>query len=249
MNSVVCLKRVPDTTAEIKVAADGKSIDTAGIEMIINPYDEYALESALRLRESTGGEVVVLSIGPPDSTKEIRTALAMGADRAILLSPPAPPGDSLSTARALVAALADLEYDVLFFGARAVDSDNFQTGSMVSEILGLPLVSEVVELTAEKGRILVTREERGGHATIGLPTPCGVTFQKGLHDPRYATLPGIMKSKKKPLEQRDIEVTDSRIEVLSLDPPAARPTGKIVGEGPDAVPELFRLLREEAKVL
>ncbi|MBI4612252.1 MAG: electron transfer flavoprotein subunit beta/FixA family protein [Planctomycetes bacterium] len=251
MKLAVCVKRVPDTATDIKIAPDKKSIDTSSVNYILNPYDEYSLESALRLREATGpGEVVVVSIGPPDTTKEIRTALAMGADRAILLRAPHTGLDSYSTAAALAGVLKELAFDVVFFGARAVDTDNFQVGPMVSEMLRFPLVTEVVEVVAgDGGKILATREQDGGQAKIAVSPPCGVTFHKGVHDPRLATLPGIMKAKKKPLEEREAALPPPRVEVLSMELPPKRPPGRIVGQGPDAVPELLRLLREEAKVL
>ena len=251
MRSVVCVKRVPDTAVDVKVAAGGKSVDTSGIEPILNPYDEYALESALRLKDAAGaGEVTVLSLGPGEATKEVRKGLAMGADKGVLLKAADTGKDALSVAKTLVATLEGLSFDVLFFGARAVDTDDFQVGPMVADLLKLPFAGEVVEVVkGADGRIVATREQEGGHAKIALRTPCAVSFQKGVHEPRPATLPGIMKAKKKPLEDKDATVAPSRLEVLSVELPAKRPPGKIVGKGPDAVPELVRLLREEAKVL
>lgn len=250
MKSVVCIKRVPDTAAEVKIGPDGKSIETSGVEFIINPYDEYALESAVRLKEATGGEITILSLGPAESTKEIRKALAMGADQGILVKADHTGRDPLSVAQALHSVLAGLEFDVLFLGARAVDDDNFQVGPMLSELLGLPSATEVVEVVAgEDGRIVATREAAGGMVKVALPTPCAVTFQKGLHEARFIKLPEIMKAKKKPLDEREIEIPASRLEVLAIESPPARPAGRIVGEGPGAVDELVRLLREEAKVI
>ncbi len=249
MNTVVCIKRVPDSEARIKVAPDGQSIDPTGLKFIVSPYDEFAVEAALRLKEqSGGGETVALTLGDAAAGEQVRSVLAMGADRAIRLDGEGSP-DGLSVARALASELRELGPDLILFGMKAMDDDQQQVGPMVAELLGLPCVTVVAELEAEDGKVLCHREIEGGTEVVELELPAVVTVTKGPYEPRYPSLKGIMAAKKKPLEEKPAEVPASRIKVRRYSEPPARPEGKIVGEGPDAVPELVRLLRDEAKVL
>ena len=252
MNVAVCVKRVPATDTRIRVAADGRSLEPQGVEFVLNPYDEFALEEGLRLREKAGsGEVVVLTLGPSEAQKELRTCLAMGADRAILLKDDAMGSrDGFAIASILAAALKNLSFDLLLFGKQAVDSDGAQVGPMTAALLRLPCVAEVVKVEVLEGKRLVAeREVEGGREVVEATLPCALTAQKGLNEPRYASLKGIMAAKKKPIEEPPFETVESRLSILEMSLPSPRPAGRIVGRGAAAVPELVRLLREEAKVL
>lgn len=249
MKIAVCLKRVPDTTTKIVIGGDGKSIDEAGIKFVPNPFDEYAVEEALALKEKAGaGETVVYSLGGDSSQETIRTALAMGIDRGVLLKTEGS-ADGLVVARALADAMEGEGFDLILFGKLAVDDYNHQVGPMTAELLGLPCVTTVVHLEVADGAITAEREIEGGVEVSTCRLPAVLTCDKGLNEPRLPKLKGIMAAKKKPLDVRPVELAAGSIEVLSLELPPARSVGKIVGEGPDAVPELIRLLRNEAKVL
>lgn len=248
MNLIACMKRVPDTASQIRVGADGRSVDPAGISYVVNPYDEFAVEECIKIKEARGGEVSVLTVGPADSTKEIRHCLAMGADKALHVKDEETQRDPLSTAKAIAAALKDRSFDLLFFGKQAVDHDNAQVGLIVATLLDLPAVAEVVKVEVGDGTVTVHREAEGKTEVVELPTPCVLTAQKGLNEPRYPNLKGIMQSKKKPIEEVAVEFAANALEVVSMEPPPARPEGRIVGEGAAAVPELIRALRDEAKV-
>ena len=249
MKIYVCIKRVPDTAARIRVGGDGKSIDPAGLKYVISPYDEFAMEAALRLKEKLGtGEVVALCLGPAAAAEQVRGALAMGADRGVLLKGDAG-WDGLETAKALAAELKEAGADLVLFGMRAVDSDQQQVGPMVAELLNLPCITVAAEIDAESGAIVCHREVEGGVEVLEAPLPAVVTMTKGPHEPRYASLKGIMAAKKKPLEEKDATVGAGRIRLEKLALPAERKEGRIVGQGADAVAELVRLLREEAKVI
>ncbi|MDY6971744.1 MAG: electron transfer flavoprotein subunit beta/FixA family protein [Thermodesulfobacteriota bacterium] len=264
MNIIVCLKQVPDTEALIRVASDGKSIATDDIKWVMNPYDEYGVEEALVLKEKFGGEVTVVGLGPKRVTEAIRTALAMGADKGILISDEALEGsDSIATAKALAAAIKDLEYDLIFTGQRGVDDDMGVVGGALAEFLGIPQLSLIVNVeVAEGGKsVKVNRPVEGETLVIESSLPALITAQKGLNEPRYASLPGIMKAKKKPLEEKTLadlgldaaEFGEAarKVKILELTPPPAREAGKIVeGETPgEKAAELARLLHEEAKII
>jgi electron transfer flavoprotein beta subunit len=248
----VCIKRVPDTETRIKIAADGKSIDETGVKFVLNPYDEFAVEEALRLKEKAGaGEVVVVSLGSDAAQETIRTALAMGADRGVLLKTTAMSLDPLVAARLLAAELKDGGYDLLLFGKLAIDDYSQAVGTMVAELLDLPSVSAVAHLEVADGKGTAEREIEGGIEEIEFTLPAVVTADKGLNEPRYPALKGIMAAKKKPLEVKTpaAESGGGGVTVLQLSLPAARKEGRIVGEGPGAVSALLDALRNEAKVL
>lgn len=252
MNIVVCIKRVPATDSRIKVADSGTAIDESQIEWIISPYDEFAIEAALQLKEAAGeGEVTVVSLASGDATKELRTALAMGADKAILLeSDQASELGAQATAAALAEAIAPLNADLVLTGKQAVDRDQGQVGLLLAARLGLPCATEIRQLEVADGKATIERAGDGGTSeTWELPLPALLTCTKGLNEPRYASLKGIMKAKKKPIDQRPAQAPAGALTVRTLEPPPPRREGRIVGEGPDAVDELVRLLREEAKVL
>ncbi len=252
MDVAVCLKRVPDTTTKVKVRPDGKGIDPQGVEFVINPYDELAIEAALRLREKAGaGEVVGITVDPEGNETALRKALAMGLDRGILVKG-GTNFDGAAVAGILAAVLRGKKFDLLLFGKQAVDDDGFQVPTGVAHLLDLPRVNVCTALEVEGGRARARRQIEGGEESVELPLPCVVSVQKGIngiHDPRYPSLKGIMAAKKKPVETVDAAVVEARLEVVKMELPPDRPPGRIVGQGVEAVPELVRLLREEAKVL
>jgi len=246
----VCIKRVPDSETRVKIAPDGKSLDETGVKFVLNPYDEFAVEEALRRREQAGaGEVVVFSLGPAAAQETIRSALAMGADRGVLLQVDRMPADGLVVARALAAELKDGAFDLILFGKLAIDDYNHQVGPMVAELLGLPCVTSVSRLEIADGKGVAEREIEGGIEVCEFPLPAVLTVDKGLNEPRYPALKGIMAAKKKPMEIKPTPLGVGDVEIVALTLPPERKEGKIVGEGPAAVPELVRLLREEAKIL
>ncbi|MDH3198803.1 MAG: electron transfer flavoprotein subunit beta/FixA family protein [Candidatus Krumholzibacteria bacterium] len=250
MKIAVCIKRVPDSEARVKVAGDGTSLDAAGVKFILNPYDEFAVEEALQRKEAAGtGEVTVIAVGPAASQETIRTALAMGADRGVLLQADAVPADGLAVARALAAELRDGGYDLILCGKMAIDDQSYQVGPMLAELLDLPCVTAVTKLELAAGTGTAEREVEGGVEVVEFPLPAVVTADKGLNEPRYPALKGIMAAKKKPLEVKPLAAGAAGVAVLGMTLPPERQEGKIVGEGAAAVPELVRLLREEAKVL
>jgi electron transfer flavoprotein beta subunit len=245
----VCIKRVPDTEARIRIGSEGTSIDPAGIKFVMSPYDEFALEAALRLKASIGeAEVVALTVGDASSAEQLRSALAMGADRAVRLEG-TPDMDGLATSRALAAELRDAGADLVLMGMKAVDGDQQQVGPMTAELLGLPCITVAAEILLEDAAIVAHREAEGGIEIVEAPLPAVVTITKGPYEPRYPSLKGIMAAKKKPLDEKQAQLGTSRIRVHTLAPPPERPAGRIVGHGADAVPELVRLLQQEAKVL
>jgi electron transfer flavoprotein beta subunit len=258
------LKQVPDTETQIKIAPDSKSIVTGDIKWVMNPYDEYGVEEALRIKEKLGGEVTVVGLGPKRVTESIRTALAMGADKGILISDEALQGsDSLAVAKALAAAIKDLEYDLIFTGQRGVDDDMGVVGANLAEFLGIPQLSVIdkVEMAEDGKSVKVHRSVEGGALVVESSLPVLISAQKGLNEPRYASLPGIMKAKKKPLEEKTLadlgldaaEFGEGarKVKILELTSPPERKAGKLIeGDTPEQkAAELARLLHEEAKVI
>jgi electron transfer flavoprotein beta subunit len=246
---VVCIKQVADTETRVKVAADGRSLDAAGVTWILNPYDEFAVEQALRLKEAQGsGEVVAVSLGAAGVQTTLRNVLAMGADRAIHLKTDAA-ADSLAVARALAAEIGPLAPGIVWCGRQAVDDDASQVGPMLAELLGMPCVTSIAkfELTGETA--VVERDVEGGREIYEVTLPAVFTADKGLNEPRYASLKGIMAAKKKTIDEKPAQLGEPNVEVVALELPAARAAGRVVGQGVDAVPELVRLLHEEAKLL
>ena len=246
MKIAVCIKRVPDTETRIKIAGTTK-IDETGVKFIPNPYDEFAVEAALQLKQKAGGEIVAVSLGPDSAQETIRTALAMGADRGLHLKTDGQPYDTLAVAQALAAELKG--YDVILLGKMAIDDYNHAMGPALAELLNLPCVSAVTSLTIDGTKGTAEREVEGGVEVLSFPLPAVITTDKGLNKPRLPTLPGIMAAKKKPMESKPAALGANHVTVRSLALPPERPAGRIIGEGAAAVPELIRLLQTEAKVL
>lgn len=276
MNIIVCVKQVPDTASKIMIAGDGKSIVTQGLSYVISPYDEYGLEEALRMKESLSGnaKVTLVTIGLERATEALRTGMAMGADEGILIKLDQPllsasgmlPYEgtlqNLILAELLARTLAKHPRDLIFCGKQAVDDGVGQVGPMLAEKLGISYSTFVVEprLITEK-KIEFHREIEGGIVEIyEAELPILLTTEKGSHEPRYASLPGIMKAKQKAitqytladlsLSQQELEDLGKQIELVGLEYPPQRKQGKIIEGTPgEAVKELVRLLHEEAKVI
>jgi electron transfer flavoprotein beta subunit len=246
----VCIKRVPDTELRFAIAPDGKSLDPAGLKFDLSDFDGYAVEVALRLVErQPPGEVVAVGLGPDAVLETIRKALSLGADSGVHLVAATVPFDGLAIAGALAAELRDKEYDLILFGRNATDTGNGTVGPMTAALLGLPCVTAVSWLDIAGGRGTAHRELEGATETVGFPLPAVLTIDEGIARPRLPSLKGIMSAKKKPVESRPARLGEARLTVEKLELPAERAAGRIVGEGAEAVPELVRLLREEAKVL
>lgn len=249
MNIAVCVKQVPDTEARIKINEDKKSIDESEINFILNPYDEFAVEEALKLKEVHAGEVTIISLGPDRITSSMRSALAMGADKAIHVKSDSIPADPMVTADALAQVLKEGNYDVILLGKQAIDDDNQQMGPILSELLNIPAINVITKLDVQGDTVVAERQIEGGVEKTEAKLPVILTAQRGLNEPRYASLKGIMAAKKIQIEEKNISLNGSKIEIVEYNYPPKKPEGKIVGEGPEAVPELIRLLKEEAKVI
>jgi electron transfer flavoprotein beta subunit len=260
MKIVVTVKQVPDTATQVKISGgDPKAIDTAGITWIVSPYDEFAVEEALRIKEKRGqGEVVAVSLGPDRVKEALRSALAMGCDRAIHLNDPAWAGaDTLATAQALAAVIKQEQPALVICGRQAIDDDMGAVAAQLAELLGWPAASWIMEeaVDGDARSIRVGRQVEGGLEILDLPLPAVVSAQKGLNEPRYPTLKGIMGAKKK--EIKDVKASDlgltpgaPQLAVKSLEALPPRPPGRIIpGDVKDAVKELVRALREEAKAI
>jgi electron transfer flavoprotein beta subunit len=247
----VCVKRVPDTETRVKVGPDGKHIDETGVQWVVNPYDEIAVEQALQIKEAQGeGEVVVVSLGPAGTTEPVmRKALAMGADRGIFIKEGQQDRDRLSTAGELAKVIKDEQFDLVFCGRQAVDDDSCQVGPMLGQLLGWPAVSDISKFQIEGSTVTVHKEVEGGEEKVEVELPALLTCQKGLVEPRLPALKGIMAAKKKPLDTREAEAAEPLVTILKMDYPPSRPPGKVVGEGKEAVPTLIESLKNEAKVL
>ena len=249
MKIVVCVSHVPDTATRVKVGNDGKTIDPAGVTFIINPYDEYAVEEALKTKEKLGsGEVVVVTLGSDNSKETIRKALAMGVDSGVLLKDENP-RDSLGVAKALAEEIKTLGAQLIFMGKQSVDYDNSIVGQLTAELLDYNCVSVVVKLDIDGEKVLAEREIEGGREVVQTSLPVIITCQKGLNEPRYASLKGIMAAKKKTIEEKAAASYTPTSEVISMQLPSGKQPGRIIGGDASAVPELVRLLKEEAKVI
>lgn len=249
MKILVAVKRVIDYNVKVRVKADRSDVDLANVKMALNPFCEIAVEEAVRLKEQgIATEILVVSIGNKSCEEQLRTALALGADRALRIDTEAAP-DALSVAR-LLAKVAEAEQpDLILLGKQAIDSDNNQTGQMLAALLDRPQATFASEVKIDGKTLQVTREVDGGLQTLNVTLPAVVTTDLRLNEPRYASLPNIMKAKKKPLEVKTAEelgvTVASNITLVSVEPPAQRSAGIKVG----SVAELVEKLRNEAKVI
>lgn len=256
MNIYVVMKRTFDT--EEKISISNGAIDEGGAEFIINPYDEYAIEEAITLRDAHGGEVTVVTVGEEEAEKQLRTALAMGADKAVLIdSDDLDELDQYTTSSILAAYFKDKEYDIILGGNVAVDGGSGQVAPRLAEALGIPQVTTIVKLEIDGNNATIVRDVEGDQETVEVSLPVLVTAQQGLNEPRYPSLPGIMKAKKKPLETLDLDDLDideddveAKTKTLEIFLPPQKSAGKVLeGELNDQVKELVTLLKSEAKVI
>lgn len=250
MKIAVCVSHVPDTATRIKIGADRKSIDSSGVTFIINPYDEFAVEESLKTKEKLGADsqVFVLSVGGDANKETLRKALAMGCDEAILIKDDSP-RDSFGIAKALADEIKSLGCEIVFLGKQSVDYDNAIVAQILSEILGYNSISVVVDLKIEGNKITAEREIEGGKEVVETELPAIISAQKGLNEPRYASLKGIMAAKKKIITEKTPENYTNITELIELNLPQSKQPGRIIGTDSSAVPELVKLLREEAKVI
>jgi len=248
MKFLVTVKRVTDYEAKIKLKADKSGIVTDGVNMIMNPFDEIGVEEALRLKEKHGGEVVVLSIGGADAVAQIRSALAMGADRGILVKHDGAL-DSFGVAKILTKIVEKETPDVVIMGKQAIDDDSSQAGQILAELLGWGQGTFANSVVIDGGKAKVVREADGGLETVSLDLPAVITTDLRLNEPRYASLPGIMKAKKKPLDEIDASSLGVdlglKVKVIGLEEPSAKKAGQKV---PD-VATLVQKLKSEAKAI
>lgn len=260
MNIVVLVKEVPDTSAQVTIAGDGKSIEADGLELVINPYDEYAIEEALTIQAEKGGEVVLLTAGPDSAQKTIRKGLAMGAERAVLVDDPAvAAADGLGVAKILAKAIEGMGADLVLCGREAVDHGESTVPGALAEYLGWPHATDVVDVTAEDSKVVVLAERDGGQAKVELDLPAVLTAQKGLNKPRYASLKGIMKAKRKKIEKKTLadlglsaDDVAAKVQIQALEVPAiaAKSLKMIDGDTPEAkAKEMVRILTQELKLV
>ncbi len=259
MNSVVCIAQVPDTESRIKIGADGRHIDEAGLKFIVSPYDEYALEEAIRLKEKSPGDVTVLSFGPDRAQQALRESLARGATKALHVKGDVADADSLGIAKVLAAAIKTLPHDVVFFGKQGVGTDNSLVGPMVAELLGYAQVNVITKMEVADGKLTAHRELEGAEDVVEAALPAVVTAQKGLNEPRYASLKGIMGAKKILIDVKsvadlgldDADIYNQRVRVVKLELPPEKSGGRKIdgGDPAAAAKEIVKYIREEAKVL
>jgi electron transfer flavoprotein beta subunit len=256
MNIYVIMKRTFDT--EEKISIKGGKVVEDGAEFIINPYDEYAIEEALKLREEHGGEVTAVTTGEAESEKELRTALAMGADQAVLIdNEDLEEGDPFSTATILAAYLKDKAADIILAGNVTVDGSSGQVGPRLAMELGIPAVTTITKLVIADGAAIIERDVEGDIEIVETKLPLLVTCQQGLNEPRYPSLPGIMKAKKKPLKKLDLDDLDldeddvaAKSKTIDIYLPPLKGTGKILeGDLDHQAKILLSLLKTEAKVM
>jgi electron transfer flavoprotein beta subunit len=253
------VKQVPDTATRVQIAPEGNAIVESDINWIPSPYDEFAIEEALKVKEAKGGEVVLVTVGPDRAQSALRTGLAMGADSALHVNDPVLEGaDTLATARALAGAIKTVEgVDLILCGQQGVGGDNAQVPGLLAELLDLPQVTVAVKIDVQDGKAVVEREIEGARETWETSLPAVVSAQKGLNEPRYASLKGIMQAKKKPIQALDAAAVGvdaaaaaPKVRITALELPPPRPEVKMIeGDPAQQAGELIRLLHEEAKVL
>lgn len=248
MKIAVCVSHVPDTTSKIIVGQDGKNIDPNGLTFTINPYDEFAVEEALRLKEKFTGEVIVLSVGKENVKESIKKAYAMGVDKGLWIKTDKEL-DSYSTAQQLVNHLKAIQPDIILFGKQSIDYDSGQVGILVAELMNLPSVSVVTKLEINNDSVICEREIEGGKELVETKLPVVITAQKGLNEPRYPNLKGIMAAKSKPIQEvAPIEV-ENKIEILKMKKPESKSKGRILGTDSTTVKELINVLHNELKLI
>lgn len=279
MKIVVVISQTQDTEAKISVAPSGDSIDTSSMKWVLNPYDEFAIEEALRTKEKFGGEVTLVTMGPARVVEALRTGLAMGADSAVHIKDDSfASSDNYAIGKVIASEIKKLgEYDLVFTGFKIIDQESVQVGIHIAEELGIPhvaLVSKIIQIDPDQRRITCQKEIDGGHVVVEVPLPALITCPDGMNEPRYASLPGIMKAKKKPLKEvtvNDIDLSEiglsveglgkvgSRVKTTNIRVPQIERKLKVItgkdnpmvrgDEVKESAHELLTLLREEAKVI
>jgi electron transfer flavoprotein beta subunit len=250
VNVLVCVKRVPITGGKIVLTPDGREIDTRHLGFTISPHEECAVEEAVRLIEQHDGSVTVLTLGPDEAEEQLRDAMAIGADRGILLVTDGSEWDPQATTAAIVEAVraeqtAGVEYDLLFFGNEAADTGDYQVGVRVAYALGLPCVTGVKGVSITDGQMRCEREVPGGREAFELPLPAVVSAKEGLNLPRYPSVPGRLRAKRKPLERTTPAKAEPRLEKIRLElPPGEGKEAQILGNGPEAAPAVVDVLRQ-----
>ncbi|UOF91156.1 electron transfer flavoprotein subunit beta/FixA family protein [Fodinisporobacter ferrooxydans] len=255
MNIYVILKQTFDT--EEKIVIENEVIREDGMEFIINPYDEYAIEEAIRLRDEFGGEVTVLTVGPGRAENALRTALAMGADKGIIVDDETVFGDEFAISKVLASVIKNRPYDMILAGNMSIDNGSGQIGPRLAEELGIPHVTSVTKVVVEGKTVTVTRDAEGDQEVIEISMPLLITAQQGLNEPRYPSLPGIMKAKKKPIERLNQESLGlqqdeikSKTVIIHQYLPLKKQSGRVLtGELTDQVSALVNMLRNEVKVI
>jgi electron transfer flavoprotein beta subunit len=246
----VCIKRTPDSESRFKIAASGAAIDETGLKFDIDDFAGYAVEAALQINEKAGGgETVVYALGPDNVQESLRKAMSMGADRAVQLKADTVPPDGLAIAKALATELKGGGFDLVLFGKHAFDTSGGIVGTATAELLGISCVTAASQLSIESGKGTARRELEGAAEIVSFALPAVVTIDEGVARPRYPSLKGIMAAKKKPLESKPAQLGAVRVSAPKMELPPERPAGRIIGEGVAAIPELVKLLQNEAKVL
>jgi electron transfer flavoprotein beta subunit len=248
MKIAVCVSHVPDTTSKIIVGQDGRNIDSTGLTFVINPYDEFAVEEALKMREKFTGEVTVISVGKDKVKESIKKAYAMGVDKGIWVKT-TEELDSHATALLLVDVLKGLTPDIILFGKQSIDYDNSQVGTLVAEMMGIPSISVVTKLEIDGVNITCEREIEGGKEVAVTKLPAVITAQKGLNEPRYPNLKGIMAAKSKPIQEVAAGAVSMLTEVIKMRKPESKLKGRILGTDASSVKELISALHNEVKVI
>ncbi|MGB2907073.1 MAG: electron transfer flavoprotein subunit beta/FixA family protein [Candidatus Aminicenantaceae bacterium] len=260
MNIFVFIKRVPDTESKIRIDHENNCIIEEGLNFVMSPYDEYAVEEALQICESKGGTVTVFSVGPEEARIVLKKALAMGADEAVLIRDDAPESyDGLRTSRIIAETIKQKysEYELILFGKQSMGADNAQVPAMVAELLGLPQVSVITQLELEGNTGSALREIEGASEKVIVPLPAVVSAQKGLNEPRYETLKGIMMAKRKQIPvitTAELGLSDEQLApqltIVRMETPPVREAGKIVeGDAAETAQQLVDFLHKEAKVI
>ncbi len=249
MKIAVCVKQTPDTTTRVQPAEDGVRIVEDGIQWIVNPYDEFAIEEAISLAEAQGGEVTVVTLGPPRVEKSIREALAMGAHKAIRVDCDSVPDDPSVTAHALAEVLRPRGFDLILTGRQAVDDDHAEVPARLAHLLGWACVSVVIELEVDGDSGTALREVEGGHERVSFSMPAVIGANRHLNEPRYRSMRGIMKAKRIPIEVERPALPAPKVRISKLKYPPQKGEKKRFEQGVADVPEVVRLLREEAQVI
>lgn len=259
MKIAVCIKAVPDTESKIQIAGDKTNIEFNGLKFIASPYDEFAIEEALKLKEKHGGETVAFSVGGAECTEVLRDSLARGIDSAVHCQDAEFANmDPLNTAKVLAAAIKDGGFDVVVAGWQGVGGDNSQVPSMLAEILGWPQANVVMKFEVEGTNFKAEREIEGAHETVEGPLPVVITAQKGLNEPRYPSIKGVMAARRKEIAVKDaaalgltgVGASNNKMKIKEMAEPPARAQGRVLeGEMDAKIAQLVQLLRTEAQVI